>query len=44
MTLAVDKWIGVALVAQYVADACQENYGNGLLATQRTPNSSNKTK
>ena len=28
------KWIGVALVTQHVVNACQEDYGNAVLAIE----------
>ena len=43
MTLAIDKWMGVALVTQNVVNACKKGRGNMVLATEGTPNSSNKT-
>ena len=43
MTLAVIKLMGVALVTQHVVNACQEEKGNIIVATEGTPDSSNKT-
>ena len=43
MTLAIKKQMGVTLVRQHIMNSCQEDYGNVVLATGGTPNSSNKT-
>ena len=34
--------MGVALVTQHIINACQEDKGNAVLATEGTPDSSNK--
>ena len=36
------KWMGMALVTQHVMNICQEDLGNAILATEETPDSSNK--
>ena len=33
----------MALVTQYAVNTCQEDLGNAVLATEGTPDSSNKT-
>ena len=38
MTLSVDKMDG-----QHIMNSCQENQGNTVIATEGTPDSSNKT-
>ena len=43
MTLAIDKMDGGALVKQHIVNICQEDWGNAVLATEGSPNSSNKT-
>ena len=35
--------MGMALVTQHVMDTCQEDYDNIVLATEGTPDNSNKT-
>ena len=34
--------MGMILVTQHIMNACQEDYGNVVLATEGTPHSSNK--
>ena len=40
---SVAKMDGHGLVTQHIMNACQEDSGNAVLATEETPNSSNKT-
>ena len=42
MTLAISKWMGMALVTQHVNNTSQEDIGNAVLAIEGTPDSINK--